>query len=58
MLAEWGCPDEEIQTYIERFDLDGDGAFAFEEVRGWLGGRSCAEVFLELCFCFNLHVIF
>ena len=33
VLAEWGCPDEEIESYIERFDEDGDGAFAFEEVR-------------------------
>lgn len=31
LLCEWGCPDDEIEAYVQRFDKDHSGSFSFEE---------------------------
>ena len=31
LLIQWGCPDDEVEAYIARTDVDGDGTISFHE---------------------------
>jgi len=31
LLLEWGLPDEEVQQYLRKYDVNGDKKFSFEE---------------------------